>query len=357
MRVPAVPSSQRLVGALILSFLALPNAAIAETPKGSTSPSAATTPAGNQTEAQKVYIEGIALREKGDVQGALTKFERAHELYPTPVTSLEHAKTLMTVGRYAEARELLLPIPSMPVGKTESDKSKRAREEAKTLAIDVLERMAEYSVSYIYKDGKPCIDECQKIELLFDGKPATQNTTGRKVDPRKHVITAKKGAWSKSEEVTLREREKRAVEFMFEPEAAKRPGENELPPRRPGMNAMAWTGLVGAIAFGIGGGVAGGAALHFKGEANKCIKGDARCANTQGLIDNANLTATLSTVGLIASGAFLVVGAVAFFTLGPREVREPAVDGASKKTTSKVPRFKLAPTVGFGGLGVVGEFH
>jgi hypothetical protein len=323
---------------LALASLFAPSARAAE-------PASGAAKSGNAPEAQKAYTEGLVLLDKGDVRGALTKFELAHELYPTPVTTLEHAKTLMTLGRFIEAKELLVQVPGMPVSKTESDKSKRAREEAKKLAPEVEARLGELTVLYTYKDGKPCKDECMGMTLSVDGKVLAQGAIGLRVDPRKHIVTAKKGAWTHTEEVTMREREQKNLEFVFDAALAKRPGEDELPPRKPGMNPLAWMGFVGAGAFAIAGGVAGGSALYFQKQAKDCIN-KTSCKDDVSLIGNANLVGNLSTVAFAVSGAFLLTGLAGFFFLGPREARTP-----EKSAQGTTLRFHLAPWAGQGTLG------
>ncbi|MEA2751661.1 MAG: hypothetical protein QOI41_5804, partial [Myxococcales bacterium] len=90
-------------------LLALPSVARAappETPAPATAPASAPAAgtvhvepsAGDLATARSALKEGLALREKGDLLGALGRLTTAHDLVPTPVTAFELGKTHLLMG-------------------------------------------------------------------------------------------------------------------------------------------------------------------------------------------------------------------------------------------------------------------
>src|SRR5258708_1177786 len=91
--------------------------------------------------ARTLYKEGKELRAKGDLPGALEKFQAAHALGNTPVTGIELARTYALVGQIVEARETCLYIARMPVAPDETEKSAEARADAAKLAEELRPRI------------------------------------------------------------------------------------------------------------------------------------------------------------------------------------------------------------------------
>src|SRR5690242_13340717 len=82
--------------------------------------------------ARDLFKEGQALRAKGDLEGALTKFKAADALAGTPITGVELGKTLLQMGKLVEAREGFLSVGRIPTKPNESPQTKKARAEAAT---------------------------------------------------------------------------------------------------------------------------------------------------------------------------------------------------------------------------------
>ena len=126
-------SRRRAVLALALSLALTPASAALAQPQEPGAPAMAT--------ARTLYKEGKELRDKGDLKGALQKFQAAHALGQTPVTGIELARTYAAVGRFVEAREVCLWIGRTPVAGDETSKSADARADAAKLAEDMKPRI------------------------------------------------------------------------------------------------------------------------------------------------------------------------------------------------------------------------
>src|SRR5688572_10875857 len=95
------------------------SAALLATFIGASSAWGAPPTAADKAEAQRLYVEGKALRDQGRTDEAVATLRRSHDLAPTPVTRLELARTLAATPRLVEAHALLASIPAMPFAPTE----------------------------------------------------------------------------------------------------------------------------------------------------------------------------------------------------------------------------------------------
>ena len=96
--------------------------------------------------ARQAYNEGIALRDKGDMKGALEKFRAAHALGNTPITGIELCKAHAAQGQPVEAREVCLGVGRIPPLAGETSRSQEARSEAARVAEDVKPRIANIKI-------------------------------------------------------------------------------------------------------------------------------------------------------------------------------------------------------------------
>ncbi|HEY8074144.1 MAG TPA: hypothetical protein VIF62_08545, partial [Labilithrix sp.] len=87
--------------------------------------------------ARALYQEGTALRDKGDLKGALEKFKAAHALGNTPITGLELCRTYGALKMPVEARETCLGVGRIPALAGETVRSQEARNEATRYAEEL----------------------------------------------------------------------------------------------------------------------------------------------------------------------------------------------------------------------------
>ena len=93
-------SSERIFGlaVLALSLTAVPRSALAQRS------------AADIESARQLYSQGVDLRDKGDLKGALEKFKAAHALGNTPITGIELCRTHAALAQPVEAREACLGV-------------------------------------------------------------------------------------------------------------------------------------------------------------------------------------------------------------------------------------------------------
>lgn len=141
--------------------------------------------------ARDLFRDGMELRAQGHLAEALAKLKAAHDLYETPPSALELARTQIDLGRLAEGYETLLSIERIPSAK-DSERSKQARIEAKDLESKTKARIPTLR-----------IDVKGSASVTLDGAVVSQALFGiaRKIDPGKHVV----GCESKRIEVDVPE--------------------------------------------------------------------------------------------------------------------------------------------------------
>ena len=114
---------------------------------------------------------------EGEHALALEKFERAHDLFPSPKILLNIGTTLNKLGRYAESAALYERYLRHP----ETDASREA--EVRRELADVIERVAHLRI-LVNVDG---------ATIVVDGKPVRLGEGGEvRVDPGSHSIVASK---------------------------------------------------------------------------------------------------------------------------------------------------------------------
>src|ERR1700731_2600082 len=119
-----------LMAFVLLALPSVAHAAPPDAPPPATAPAPGTVhvepSAGDLATARSALKEGLALREKGDLLGAVGRFTTAHDLVPTPVTAFELGKTHLLMGHVLQAHELFIKIGRIPPALEESQRSATA---------------------------------------------------------------------------------------------------------------------------------------------------------------------------------------------------------------------------------------
>lgn len=152
-------------------------------------PGAAEPSPGDLATARSALKEGLALREKGDLAGALGRLTTAHDLVATPVTLFELGKTHLLMGHVLAAHELFIKIGRLPPALEESQRSATAREEASRLAADLEPRIPTLRIRLV----KLPPEATAVVHVDDDPITMTGDVTPRAVEPGKHVIVARAG--------------------------------------------------------------------------------------------------------------------------------------------------------------------
>lgn len=303
--------------ALALQGLALanPSVARAETPS-----------AADSETALQLFKEGKALRDVNDFQGALGKFRAAYALVATPITALELGRTDAALGKFVEAREVLLAVFRLPVLPNESARGAEARQDAAQLATNLRGRIASITV-------RPRGPVDPFLKLWIDGAliPPDAVSASHLLNPGKHRLVIESRGHTVRSELTIGESEAREVEIVL-PQTETPPSEGPEPPPvvvppvrpEPKSNALRNTliyGGFGAALVGVGVGAATGLMTLSRADKLKEVcTSDGRCPpSAQADLDATATTGTLSTVmfGVAIGGAVVGLAGVFFTTAEP----------------------------------------
>lgn len=296
--------------------------------------------AGDLATARTALKEGLALREKGDLLGALGRFSTAWDLVQTPVTGFELGKTHMLMGHVLQARELFLKIGRLPPALEESQRSATAREEAQRLAADLEPRVPTLRITLEIPSGATAVVRIDDDPIALAGA-----VTPRAVDPGKHVVVARAGD-GPEQRVTLEIAEGETKDVHLAPQWVKPavpvapPGSGQVVYLRQ-TNPLVFVGFtVSSVALTITG-VAAVLAVNAAGRARD------RCGNDYCPQHVRDSDVTEMRSWLVVTG---VAGAT---TIGFAAL---AVLSISKPTIEKVTTTGARPYVGPGSAGIIGTF-
>lgn len=284
--------------------------------------------AAEREEAKRAYSAAKKLAAGGQRAEAIVLFRRAHELAPTPVTRLDLARALADDGKLVEAQELAASVAGMPASKTETSKSKLAREEAATLAPKLAARIPRLTLVVEPSGTAP--------EVALDGRPLSQEllSGALPLDPGEHAVVAKALGQTLEHKVTLVEAEQRSLALTFK--AASPPPEPEPPtqlpaplppPARPppagppvepaapvehGVTPVVPVAFITAGVALLTGAITGGVALSQVGDLEEGCPNGFCPPDQHDLLSTHEALTTTSTVAFSVAGVAAAVGAVAW---------------------------------------------
>jgi hypothetical protein len=299
--------------------------------------------AGDLATARNALKEGLALREKGDLLGALGRFSTAFDLVQTPVTGFELGKTHLLLGHILQAHELFKKIGRIPPALEESQRSATARSEAARLAADLEPRIPTLRIKMRLPDEATAV-----VHIDDDPITTTGVVTPRSVEPGKHVVSARAGE-GPEEKVTIEIGEGETKDVELAPQWV--PPKVKATDTAVGQvvyvrqtNPLVFVGLAGssvAVSLTI---LSSVLAVNAAGRA-KDHCGDSYCP--QYVRDGDVRTMRTWLAVMTVSGAL----AIGFFTLGIASISRPVTEKVT--TTAKV---RVKPWVGPGSAGLVGDF-
>jgi len=265
--------------------------------------------AADDDEALRLYAEGKAALQSGDLTTARDKLEAALRLGEGAGLYLRLAELEEKSGKPAKC----LDYAKRAVAKAESVRPKLARVlQAATVQLDTCDELAP-SVTIRLPSERP-----EGTVLLLDGRPLQVSGADLvvRVDPGTHTFGLDTpGHAPSSKTVSLGPRDRSEIRLNLSP--------SEHGGGIPWRPISTWSGvaLLGA------GALAGAAALSAKGDLDdQCV--DKNCSpSARGDYDRANRWATMSTVGVVGGAALLSIG---LFVLkdGPESSSKP--DEASR---------------------------
>jgi hypothetical protein len=295
--------------------------------------------------ARQLYNQGIELRDKGDVKGALDKFRAAHALGNTPVTGIELCKTYASLKQPVEAREVCLGVARIPPLPQETQRSQEARAEAARVAEAEKPKIGSVRVKLT---GLP---PGREALVLVDGAAIPPAALGepRAINPGSHVITAKVGSGAETRlTFDTREGESKDLDVKVDapPEAAEaRPAQGgPAPAAQPQekKNTAAIAAFAVAGVAGLVGLVTGLKAMSDESNLDKECTAKKCGTEYHDDLSSAQTWGNVSTAFFVISGVAAVGGVIAVLT-APK---------AAPRTASS----NVTPVVGLGGVGLRGSF-
>jgi hypothetical protein len=350
-------ASRRLGTALVLSALLAASLVQAQ-------PSAA-----QKETARSLMAEARELRERGDLEGALSRFSAADTIMGVPTTGFETAATQAELGKLVEARETLRRVLALPQSPDDPEPFNDARSKARALDQRLQSRIG---ALHFMVTG---VAASETLVVTVDGEAVPVAVLGMpfRVNPGKHVVVARAGGREAKTEVDALESRTVKVELLLPaPQSdAAVPSDVQLDetpaaaavastaiPNTPPAASSASVPLVTYVAGGVGvagmlvGAVTGMMAVsHKNAAARDCV--DGRCPpSTWDDLDSARSMAAVSTTGFVVGAVGLAIG-TSFLLLHDEPSTARAVT-----PKARVSRLSVTPDLGprGGSLSVSGRF-
>ncbi len=305
--------------------------------------------------ARQLYNQGIELRDKGDLKGALDKLRAAHALGNTPITGIELCRTHAALHQPVEAREVCLGVARIPPTSQETARSQEARTEAAKIAEEEKGKIGalRMKITGVPKGQAPIVQ--------VDGVTVPPAALGqpRAVNPGTHAVSARVGSGVETKAtLDTKEGETRDIELIVQapaeaPPPVVGPGPTEETPRESAKhgksNSLATVSfVVGGVAaiVGVGSGIAA-----MSGESDLAEK----CTNKlcgreyHDDLDSAKSWGNVSTASFIIAGLAVGVGLVSTL-LNSSSSRRGSRDAPARTGV------RVTPTIGLGGAGFHGSF-
>lgn len=292
--------------------------------------------------ARQLYNDGEALRDKGDLKGALEKFKAAHALGDTPITGLELCKTHRALNQPVEAREACLSVGRIGPIKEESQRSKDARTESAKIAEEEKPKIGSIKLKIT---GVPA-GFTPTVQIDGNDIPAVALSAARPVDPGSHIVSARVGNGAETKQsVDTKEGENKEVEVAVQPPPPDEKPQpvvgpagttNQPPPPEQHKSSFPTVMYIIGGAGVLIGTVGGIVAISDKGDLKDSCTNNI-CGRTDwDKLDSARTWGTVSTVSFVLGGAALVIGLIG------------QLASSSSSTGSTPPPSKLG--LGLGGL-------
>ena len=311
-------------------------------------------PADRET-ARSLMQEARNLRDKGDVPGALRRFQAADSIMHVPTTGLEVARAQVALGLLVEARDTIAAIRQTTSKPGEPAQFKEARVNADKLEMSLEGRVP--AITIVLHGAA----EGDKPAVTVDEVPLSAEVVGlpRRVDPGHHVIVAKTEHAEGKQEIDVTEGQQKEVQVTLVATAPPPVGDEhptQTPPAEEtpapattshGPTVLTWVGVALAGA-GVGvGTVAGIVSLSKKSSLESQCTNHVCGPSSYGTYDAANTMATLATAGFIAAGAGAGVALVSLL-VGHSSASAPAAHPPEA--------LRVTPWIGLGTAGLRGAF-
>lgn len=332
-------------------LIGLSLAAFAPTSVWAQEPNSSEPSAADKETARTVFREGDEKFRAGDFEAAYKAFRAADEIMGVPTTGLEHARSLMMLGRLLEARDLFIKVSNRETQPDELPAQQTARDEAKALAEKLVSRIPAVKVVVV---NAPAGAE---VKLRIDDIviPPASVEFARKVDPGDHTVKAYVAGYRPvTRKISVVEQEEKVVEISLE---ASEEDASLVDPwgntdhgsdgrGAPIMPTLSWIGFSVGVAGLILAIPSGIFAVSEKSSLEGQCGGNVCPQELEGDLDTAVAVAHVSTVGFVLAGLGAAVGVTGIL------LRDSLPDALA---STDAP-FTLQPYVGVGTAGFTGSF-
>lgn len=284
--------------------------------------------AGSPADAARLFDEANALMDKKDFQTACPKLERVIQIVPEAAGArLALGECFEGLGKTASAlRAYELAVVALAKA---NDRARLAKTEQKVSALAAKVATLTLELGVQASNAKGLV-----VTLEGSAVPRTELGTARKLDAGTYGVEASADSMRPFKaSVTLADGEKKSVRVELEGQRADvQPEVTTLPqlPTAPDVSSATsyWGGQriaavviggVGVVGLGVGAALGVTAMSTLDESASSCNDETDICSSQTGidLRDEAILQSHVSTVGFVAGGALLGLGAVLFFTADP----------------------------------------
>lgn len=335
------------MGALLVLGAGVPSA---RAEKETTEPENATA---QKKRAKKLLSEGDSLFRKGDYEGALDRYQKAYEAFPSPKIYFPMAQAEEMLGRDLEA----LTHYEQLLAEAGEDLSEQVRKDAEARIAEIESRIAVITFAVEPEGAIVSIDDVEMGQAPL-GEPV-------RLLPGPHKYSVRKEGYEpveKQMDLKPGERVHEAVELeRIRPRVAKRPPPRPRPEPQTGTGpsdrTILWGSIVTTGALAAGALVTGLVAVSKHGTyTDESLPVEEREKARESGADFAVLTDVL-LVGTIAAGAFT---AYWFYGKMDGEAAEPArADVAGRSAgRARAPRGVVVPWASRdgGGVAITGDF-
>lgn len=319
--------------------------------------------AADRETARQLMETGRTLRGKNDLKGALQRFQAADEIMHVPTTGLEVARTQALVGLLVEARDTIARIRLIVAKPNDPEPFNEARVKAEQLDASLVGRLPTLIITV---HGAP---SGKSLETSIDGVTVPAAVVGlpRPVDPGHHVVAVKTDGAAGTQDVDVKEGEKKPVDVTLAPTPAaqnaapspegppaEKPVEAPEAPGAPvatshGPDALTYVGGAVAGAGLIAGTVTGVMSWSKTSSLASACPGHGCPPPSYSAYDSASTLATVSTISFVVGGVGACL-AVISLVIGHDDKSEPPSSAPPEA------RLRVSPWLGPGAAGLRGSF-
>jgi hypothetical protein len=261
--------------------------------------------------ARQLANEGIALSQKGDCEGAISKLQRAESIHHAPTILVHIGECQMRLGRLVDALASLDRVVHENLGPTPPRAFVTAQERATTLVAELKPKLGMLRVD--------ATGPRTGVTFRIDDGELKEAALGleRPINPGTHLIEATTPDGQRvRRQVQIKEGSSELVTLALPAplETAPLPSVAASPaPKSSGTRALGWGLTVTGGAALVASGVFAGLTLSKKSDLDSACAGKACPASAQGDHDSATTMATVSGIALgvgvvtLAAGLYLVV--------------------------------------------------